>query len=152
MQIGIKQYDELINDIAVLRDSEFHVCQYSQWQSRVEVGSDAAHVPHDVRCTCEEFDKVIDKLVRFKGGLEYRKGPLAEADAEVPESAAEENTAGSACRLRLAADLRAQAEEWRRESEFFAVYEVDEEEEKRCHTNADELDRKADALDPILDA
>jgi hypothetical protein len=49
----------------------------------------------------------------------------------------------------LAADLRAQAEEWRRESEFFALYEVDEAEERRCHANADELDRQADALDPV---
>ena len=49
----------------------------------------------------------------------------------------------------LASDLRAQAEEWRRESEFFALYEVDEAEEIRCHTNANALDRKADALDPI---
>jgi len=48
---------EIIQDIRDLRDADFHVCKYSEWQSKGEPDT-----TEDITCTCGEFDKVIDKL------------------------------------------------------------------------------------------
>ena len=46
-------------------------------------------------------------------------------------------------------ELRARANEWRREAEFFTVYELDEEAEKRCYANADKCDKEADRAEEM---
>ena len=48
---------EIIQDIRDLRDADFHVCKYSEWQSKGEPDT-----TEDITCTCQEFDKVIDKI------------------------------------------------------------------------------------------
>ena len=55
-----KELEDIIEDIRELRDADFHVCSHSEWQSKGEPDTD-----EDITCSCEEFDKVIDKLRMF---------------------------------------------------------------------------------------
>ena len=55
-----KKIEDIIEDIRELRDADFHVCSHSEWQSKGEPNTD-----EDITCSCEEFDKVIDKLRMF---------------------------------------------------------------------------------------
>ena len=55
-----KKIEDIIEDIRELRDADFHVCSHSEWQSKGEPDTD-----EDITCSCEEFDKVIDKLRMF---------------------------------------------------------------------------------------
>ena len=55
-----KELEDIIEDIRELRDADFHVCSHSEWQSKGEPNTD-----EDITCSCEEFDKVIDKLRMF---------------------------------------------------------------------------------------
>jgi len=52
-----KELENIIQDIRELRDSDFHVCKYSEWQAKGEPDTD-----EDTTCSCGEFDAVIDKV------------------------------------------------------------------------------------------
>ena len=134
--ISIDQCDALIKAVTELRDAESHVCPYSKWQATAGY-RDHGDPPEGVRCTCEGYDKVVDKLEHFKRTLE-----VSPVNRRWPSSctAIEENA------VVTISELRARANEWRREAEFFTVHEVDHKEEMRCYANADALDKKADAL------
>jgi len=56
-----KQLEDIIEDIRELRDADFHVCKYSEWQSKGEPDT-----TDDITCSCGEFDTVIDKLEKLK--------------------------------------------------------------------------------------
>ena len=56
-----KQLEDIIEDIRELRDADFHVCKYSEWQSKGEPDT-----TDDITCSCGEFDAVIDKLEKLK--------------------------------------------------------------------------------------
>ena len=49
--------EDIMQEIRDLRDADFHVCKYSEWQSKGEPDT-----TEDITCTCQEFDKVIDKI------------------------------------------------------------------------------------------
>ena len=55
--------EDIMQEIRDLRDADFHVCKYSEWQAEGEPETDK-----DTTCTCGEFDKVIDKLEALKYG------------------------------------------------------------------------------------
>ena len=55
-----KNIEDIMQDIRDLRDADFHVCNYSKWQSNGEPNSD-----EDITCSCVEFDNVIDKLQKL---------------------------------------------------------------------------------------
>ena len=55
-----KKIEDIIADISELRDADFHVCSHSEWHS-----TGAPNTAADITCSCEEFDKVIDKLRMF---------------------------------------------------------------------------------------
>ncbi len=55
--------EDIMQEIRDLRDADFHVCKYSEWQAKGEPETD-----EDTTCTCGEFDKVIDKLEALKYG------------------------------------------------------------------------------------
>ena len=48
--------EDIIEDTRNLRDADFHVCPYEKWGDISE-------------CTCEHFDRVIDKLEELKKSL-----------------------------------------------------------------------------------
>ena len=55
--------EDIIQEIRDLRDADFHVCKHSEWQAKGEPETE-----EDTTCSCEEFDKVIDKLETLKYG------------------------------------------------------------------------------------
>ena len=55
--------EDIMQEIRDLRDADFHVCKYSEWQAKGEL-----ETGEDTTCTCGEFDKVIDKLEALKYG------------------------------------------------------------------------------------
>lgn len=59
--------EELIESIRNLRDADFHVCPHEQYQDETE---NKNYVPlvseYEPECTCEHFDRVIDKLEKLK--------------------------------------------------------------------------------------
>ena len=62
--------EEIVKDIAELCDSSFHVCPHEQWQSKGEPecredGSPYLKWDDDIKCTCEEFDTVRDKITHL---------------------------------------------------------------------------------------
>ena len=59
----INKLDDIMEDIRNLRDADFHVCKYSEWQSKGEPDTD-----EDITCSCGEFDAVLDKLEELKKG------------------------------------------------------------------------------------
>jgi hypothetical protein len=54
----MQKIEDIIENVRELRDADYHVCNYSVWQSKGE--------PQDTKdntdCSCEDFDLVIDKL------------------------------------------------------------------------------------------
>jgi len=56
-----KELEDIIEDVRELRDADFHVCKYSEWQSKGEPDT-----TDDIYCSCGEFDTVIDKLEKLK--------------------------------------------------------------------------------------
>jgi hypothetical protein len=128
MKVSKEFLDELRNDIGVLRDSSFHVCladqdQKNKFEEKFVVTVDMG----EPICTCEEFDKVIDKITKVF--------------EEVVEMDDKENED-----FESISDMRARADEWRREAEFFVTYEHDKVEETRCYAQADIIDAQADML------
>tara|TARA_R100000353_G_scaffold143801_1_gene102908 strand:+ start:254 stop:478 length:225 start_codon:yes stop_codon:yes gene_type:complete len=62
--------EDIIQSIRDLRDADFHVCNYSEWQSKGEPDT-----TDDITCSCNEFDAVIDKLEELKyNDNENKKG------------------------------------------------------------------------------
>ena len=59
-QLHDDKIEDIIQSVRDLRDADFHVCKHSEWQSKGEPDTD-----EDITCSCEEFDKVIDKLRMF---------------------------------------------------------------------------------------
>jgi hypothetical protein len=56
--------DEIQEDIRQLRESDHHVCQHSLRQEEADRGvikEDASEY-----CSCQEYDRVIDKLEKLK--------------------------------------------------------------------------------------
>ena len=69
MNIEVKKefLEEIVKDIAELRESSFHVCPYDEWRAKDEPecredGSPYLKWDDDIQCTCEEFDMVRDKI------------------------------------------------------------------------------------------
>ena len=60
-QLHDDKIEDIIQSIRDLRDADFHVCKYSEWQSKGEPDTD-----EDITCTCNEFDVVIDELESLK--------------------------------------------------------------------------------------
>ena len=60
-QLHDDKIEDIIQSIRDLRDEDFHVCKYSEWQSKGEPDTD-----DDITCTCNEFDVVIDELESLK--------------------------------------------------------------------------------------
>lgn len=58
---------QLVKDIEGLRDADFHVCKQDIFQSQGGTKGDKGEYP----CTCEHFDRVIDKvqslIINWKG-------------------------------------------------------------------------------------
>ena len=52
-----KQLEDIIEDIRELRDADFHVCKYSEWQSKGEPDTN-----ENIECTCGIYDEALDKL------------------------------------------------------------------------------------------
>ena len=130
MKVRKEFLDELRDDIAALRDSSFHVCPVDQHQ-KLDYEEDCPRcmVVEEMICTCEEFDKVIDKITKVFEEYDRIKG--------VEEG------------FESISDMRGRAEEWRREAEFFVLYEVDKEEEARCYAQGDRIDEQADRLEDL---
>ena len=60
-QLHDDKIEDIIQSIRDLRDADFHVCNYSEWQAKGEPDTD-----EDITCTCNEFDAVIDELEKLK--------------------------------------------------------------------------------------
>ena len=133
---NMQDYDALIKAVTELRDADSHVCPWASWQAKTlhRVGWATMFAPPEgVRCTCDDYDNVIDKLERLKSKLQY--ATHAHTHPPIPTY--------------TPAELRARAVEWRREAEFFTLYELDEEAEKRCYANADQCDKEADRAEEM---
>ena len=52
-----QKIEKIMQDVRDLRDADFHVCKYSEWQSKGEPDTE-----DDITCSCEDFDSVLDKL------------------------------------------------------------------------------------------
>ena len=62
--------EDIIQSVRDLRDADFHVCNYSEWQAKGEPDT-----TDDITCSCNEFDAVIDKLEELKyNDNENKKG------------------------------------------------------------------------------
>lgn len=57
----MNKLEEIIESIRELRDADFHVCPYDEWQNDKNLDLD-----HEPKCTCHHFDAVIDELEKLK--------------------------------------------------------------------------------------
>ena len=55
--------EEIEQDIAILRDSEFHTCNYDLSQQMEDEGKEIS-INTDIYCSCADFDEVRDKIRR----------------------------------------------------------------------------------------
>ena len=79
---NMHQCDALIKAVTELRDADSHVCPLASWQANAVhlTTTDSPNLLLEgVRCTCDDYDNVIDKLERLKSKLQYATPALDRA-------------------------------------------------------------------------
>ena len=61
IQVNKSFLEEISEDIAKLRDSDFHVCKHDKM---LKMEDEGIEIPDDMdaTCTCHKFDAVMDKI------------------------------------------------------------------------------------------